>query len=103
MRCSLTPPLVLKAFVLLIAAALVQGDGLSTVAVLRRDDHHHPQGAPLLELNETEITVYHSPTPDSYYTVDWEGAGGGARYPALMMTHIILMCLAFFVALPMGT
>lgn len=88
----------------LVHAALVWGDGLFTAAVPRRDDHHRPQGAPLLELNETEMNMYHAPTPDSYYTIDWEGAGGpGARYPALMMTHIILMCLAFFVALPLGT
>lgn len=71
--------------------------------ILGRDDHHHHLGAPLLYLNETEIAMYHAPTPDSYYTIDWEGAGEpGARYPALMITHIILMSLAFFVVLPMG-
>ncbi|KNZ73834.1 hypothetical protein J132_09475 [Termitomyces sp. J132] len=46
--------------------------------------------------------MYHSPTPESYYTIDFEGAGEGTRYPGLMMAHIIFMSLAFFVALPIG-
>jgi hypothetical protein len=81
------------------ASSIVHTDGL-----LSRDmDGHHHKGAPLLELNETEIAMWHGPTPDSYYTIDWEGAGDhGTRYPALMMTHIVLMCLAFFVVLPVG-
>lgn len=97
---STTLHLVPMAFVLF-ATTLVH-TSLAGV-ILGRDDHHHHLGAPLLYLNETEIAMYHAPTPDSYYTIDWEGAGEpGGRYPALMITHIILMSLAFFVVLPMG-
>ena len=67
--------------------------------------HHGHHDAPLLELNETEVTMYHAPTPESYYTIDWEGAlaGEGTRHPGLIVMHVILMCLAFFVALPVST
>lgn len=106
MRCSASRRPVPLAFALfaatLVHASLAQGVAPLTDALLRRDGHHH-QGDPLLVLNETEIAMYHTHTPDSYYTIDWEGAGEpGPRYPALMMTHIILMCLAFFVVLPIG-
>jgi hypothetical protein len=107
MRCSASSCLVPLAFALF-TATLVHGfvprdDGQFTGgALLARDDHHHA-GAPLLVLNETEISMWYGTTLDSYYTIDWEGAGEpGARYPALIMTHIILMCLAFFVFLPIS-
>jgi hypothetical protein len=104
MRGSTSSCLVLALFAAsLVHASMVQGDNLLIRDILRRDDHHHHKGGPLLVLNETEIAMWHGPTLDSYYTIDWEGAGEpGARYPALMMTHIILMCLAFFVVLPIG-
>ncbi|KAG5648675.1 hypothetical protein DXG03_000021 [Asterophora parasitica] len=46
--------------------------------------------------------MYHDPTPESYYTIDFDGAGEGVRHPGLMMAHIIFMSLAFFFALPIG-
>ncbi|KAK7470805.1 hypothetical protein VKT23_002223 [Stygiomarasmius scandens] len=70
----------------------------------RRDEHAHMHhGAPLLELNETEVTMYHAPTPESYYTIDWEDPEHASeRHPGLIITHAALMSLAFFVALPAG-
>jgi len=72
----------------------------------KRDGHHHNHNhhaAPLLELNETEVTLYHAPTPPSYYTIDWEDEGYEKRHGSLMIVHGLFMCLAFFVALPMGS
>lgn len=64
---------------------------------------HHHNGAPLLALNETEILLYHAPTPPSYYTIDWDDTDGSeTRHPSLIITHVIFMSLAFFVALPIG-
>lgn len=70
----------------------------------QRDGHSHysHNAAPLLVLNETEVTMYHAPTPPSYYTVDWEEEGYQSRHPGLMILHGIFMSLAFFVALPIG-
>lgn len=66
--------------------------------------HHNSHTAPLLHLNETEVTVHHAPTPPSYWTVDIDEAGESheSRHPGLMMLHGLLMGLAFFVALPVG-
>lgn len=76
---------------------------LGTRRLLKRDGHHHHGTAPLLELNETEVTLYHETTPPSYYTIDWEDPlQASARYPSLIVTHGIFMALAFFVFLPMG-
>ncbi|KAJ3517560.1 hypothetical protein NLJ89_g425 [Agrocybe chaxingu] len=71
-------------------------------ALAKRDGDHHRHGAPLLVLNETEVTMYHAPTPPSYYTIDWDGHGHEERHPGLMIAHGIFMSLAFFVSLPMG-
>ncbi|KAF9008915.1 hypothetical protein BDQ17DRAFT_1349193 [Cyathus striatus] len=73
--------------------------------LLSRDGHaHHAHNAaPLLELNETEVTMYHAPTPPSYFTIDWDDSDSSEkRYPGLIMSHAIFMGLAFFVALPAG-
>ncbi|KAG6890878.1 hypothetical protein C0995_000835 [Termitomyces sp. Mi166 len=88
----------------LIAALFAASVQASDVLLASRDGshHHNPNAAPLTVLNETEVTMYHAPTPESYYTIDFEGAGEGTRYPGLMMAHIIFMSLAFFVALPIG-
>lgn len=97
--------LVTALFAVNVHASIIQGEGFSAGGIMKRDgmhSHHNSHAAPLLELNETEVTLYHSPTPPSYYTIDWEGAGEGARHPGLIVTHVILMCLAFFVALPIG-
>ena len=72
----------------------------------KRDGHSHNHNhheAPLLELNETEVSLYHAPTPPSYYTIDWEDEGYEKRQGGLMIAHALFMSLAFFVALPMGS
>jgi hypothetical protein len=57
----------------------------------------------MLELNETEVTMYHQPTPPSYWTIDIEDRTPDVpRYPGLMGLHIVMMSLAFFGALPAG-
>ena len=75
----------------------------SVSAYSKRDGHHNHHAAPLLELNETEVTMYHAPTPPSYYTIDWEDEGYEKRHGGLMIAHGLFMSLAFFVALPMGS
>ncbi|KAF8076243.1 hypothetical protein FPV67DRAFT_1558751 [Lyophyllum atratum] len=93
-------PLVLALLSVLFAASVHASESL---LVSRDGGHHHnSHSAPLLELNETEVTMYHTPTPPSYYTIDFEGAGEGTRHPGFMMAHIVFMSLAFFVALPIG-
>ncbi|KAF5365483.1 hypothetical protein D9758_010867 [Tetrapyrgos nigripes] len=70
------------------------------VAIAQNTYHH---GAPLIELNETEVTMHHAPTPESYFTLDFDYPETAAqRHPGLMMTHAVLMSLGFFVALPAG-
>lgn len=102
LRAATVAPLLVLAAVHLGVHSSPAPDAL--VSVLRRDggEHHHHPGAPLLILNETEVTMYHDPTPPSYYTADWEDAGYQQRHGSLMIAHGIFMCLAFFVALPIG-
>ncbi|PFH52536.1 hypothetical protein AMATHDRAFT_74024 [Amanita thiersii Skay4041] len=72
---------------------------------LRDGDHgsHNHHAVPLLELNETEILMYHAPTPPSYYTIDFEETeSDAARHPGLIVSHALFMSLAFFGALPIG-
>ncbi|RPD66764.1 hypothetical protein L226DRAFT_565553 [Lentinus tigrinus ALCF2SS1-7] len=75
--------------------------------VTRDGDHGHGghghHAAPLTELNETEVTMYHAPTAPSYYWIDiMESHGDEKRYPGLMGLHALFMSLAFFGALPIG-
>ncbi|KAI0751517.1 hypothetical protein C8Q80DRAFT_1099143 [Daedaleopsis nitida] len=76
--------------------------------LLPRDgDHAHGghghHARPIAELNETEVTLYHDPTPLSYYWIDiMESPVDETRYPGLMGLHILSMSLAFFGALPIG-
>jgi len=66
-------------------------------------DHGHGHAAPLVELNETEVLLYHVPTPPSYWSIDIDDPdSGSARHPSLMLLHSLFMMLAFFVALPAG-
>lgn len=63
--------------------------------------HSHGHGAPMLQLNETAILEKFGPDPLSYYAHDFQlegehGLGG------LMVFHIVIMSLAFFVMLPFG-
>lgn len=76
--------------------------------LIRRDgdhDHAHKHGAaPLLVLNETEISMSHQPTPPSYWSIDIQDRKPeDHRYPGLMLLHALFMGLAFFGALPIGT
>jgi hypothetical protein len=65
--------------------------------------HHNSHAVPNVQLNETEVLMYHAPTPDSYWTIDIDGDDPDvSRHPGLMILHGLLMSLAFFVALPMG-
>ncbi|KAA1466252.1 hypothetical protein DENSPDRAFT_831039 [Dentipellis sp. KUC8613] len=68
-----------------------------------RDGHSHHHDEPLLEINETEITMWHAPTPPSYYTIDIGNPSPDQHhYPGLMVLHVLSMCSAFFGALPAG-
>ncbi|KDQ64713.1 hypothetical protein JAAARDRAFT_188016 [Jaapia argillacea MUCL 33604] len=74
--------------------------------LLRRDEHghgHDHHAAPKMELNETEIFMYHSPTPPSYWSIDFEEPNSGDHwYPGFMGLHIFFMSSAFFGVLPAG-
>ncbi|KAI6047315.1 hypothetical protein EDC04DRAFT_2622773 [Pisolithus marmoratus] len=64
---------------------------------------HMHHGQPLTEINETDILLWHLPTPPSYWSIDIDGSGQSvSRYPGLMALHVAFMMLAFFVALPAG-
>ncbi|KAF9534153.1 hypothetical protein CPB83DRAFT_756061 [Crepidotus variabilis] len=64
--------------------------------------HHKHKGVSLAELNETEVAMWHSPTPPSYYTLDFDDEDHESRHGTLMIMHGIFMSLAFFVSLPAG-
>lgn len=82
---------------------ILERSSLDALYAKRDGSHHHnPHAAPLIELNETEITMYHAPTPPSYYTLDFEDEGYEQRPKGFMIFHGIFMCLAFFVSLPVG-
>jgi len=73
----------------------------------RDGDHGHGHGghhaAPLTELNETQVTMHHAPTPPSYWSIDFDDDDSNEkRYPWLMGLHVLSMCSAFFGALPAG-
>ncbi|KAJ7228798.1 cytoplasmic protein [Mycena pura] len=93
------------------AAAAVAADDLAADPAAKSDlrlptrqhAHAHAHTAPLLELNETEVTLDHDPIPPSYYTIDWgDPDPSGARQPAWIVTHAVFMSLAFFVCLPLA-
>ena len=63
---------------------------------------HGHHAAPLVQLNESEVTMYHSPTPPSYWSIDIDNIDSDtSRHPGLMAFHGVLMALAFFIALPL--
>ncbi|KAF7331902.1 hypothetical protein MKEN_00070500 [Mycena kentingensis (nom. inval.)] len=86
-------------FVLCLAAAIA-----AEPLLLARDVHAHSHGhsVPLLELNETEVTLWHKPIGPSYYTIDWDSPVDPDRVPGWLITHAVFMGLAFFVCLPAG-
>ncbi|GAA5886020.1 hypothetical protein JCM6882_004235 [Rhodosporidiobolus microsporus] len=59
---------------------------------------HHSHGPALLVLNETQILLTHSPDPPSYFDFDQSEDGK----PAVLYIHVFLMCLAYFVLLPLA-
>ncbi|KIJ70236.1 hypothetical protein HYDPIDRAFT_77408 [Hydnomerulius pinastri MD-312] len=64
---------------------------------------HNHHGEPKTEVNETEILLWHLPTPPSYWSIDIEDVDPDvSRYPGLVALHVLLMSAAFFVALPAG-
>jgi hypothetical protein len=93
-----------------VARAAFIDDGTSagasrTLDLTKRDGHghNHDHAPPLLEINETDVTMYHAPTPPSYWSIDIDGIDPSVtRHPGLMMLHGVFMSLAFFVALPMS-
>lgn len=90
---------------LLVVLSIAAAASAAASQIVARDGHghHHSNAAPLLVLNETEVTMFHSPTPPSYFTIDWDDPDPqGARHPGLMIAHGLFMMLAFFVALPAG-
>lgn len=64
--------------------------------------HSHGHGKPKLELNETEILENFGPDPLSYYAHDFQLEGAEKSMGGLMVFHIVIMSLAFFVMLPFG-
>ncbi|BGP24890.1 integral membrane protein [Rhodotorula toruloides] len=66
----------------------------------RGDEHArgHSHAKPLLELNETQILLTHSPDPPAYWDFDHSDEGK----PAVLYVHIALMTLAYFVLLPLA-
>lgn len=74
----------------------------------RRDgDHmhgHNHHDEPKIVFNESELLLYHDPTPPSYWSIDFEDmTPNETRYPGFMVLHGVFMSLAFFGALPVGT
>lgn len=119
-RCSplLFPTALLATAALLGVDAVPEPNALAGLSLndvessrnFNRDEHAHSHGhehahghsAPLLELNETLILVWHKPTPPSYGTHDFEDPEVTHKYPHLMALHVVFMSLAFFGALPVG-
>ncbi|KZO92141.1 hypothetical protein CALVIDRAFT_487969 [Calocera viscosa TUFC12733] len=72
------------------------------------DEHSHASHdqPPLLELNETEILMWHDPDPPSYYEHDFGHLdpehGGGPSYIGFLVLHIVSLTFAYFVFLPLA-
>lgn len=64
--------------------------------------HSHGHGQPKLVLNETEILEKFGPDPLSYYAHDFQLESAEKSMGGLMIFHIVVMSLAFFVMLPFG-
>jgi hypothetical protein len=91
------------ALVLLSAVHPLLGSTPPQLDFFQRDGHSHHHSKPLLELNETDILLWHSPTPPSYGGVDFEAADSSLpSRSGLIIFHVAMMCLAYFVALPIG-
>ncbi|KAG8740941.1 hypothetical protein FRC12_015835, partial [Ceratobasidium sp. 428] len=62
--------------------------------------HSHAHLQPMIELNETAILEKFGPDPLSYYAHDFQLQGAERSHGGLMIFHIVIMSLAFFVMLP---
>lgn len=62
-------------------------------------NHLSSHWIPLREINETVILETHDPDPWSFYDQDTSAEGG---YPGVLLVHVALMSLAFFILLPVG-
>ena len=78
------------------------------LAVAAQHDHGHSHhGEAKLEWDEEEYLKLNPPTPPSYWSEDTRMRMSPdeelpARYPWLMVLHVLFMSGAFFVALPAG-
>lgn len=78
------------------------------LVVAAQHDHGQPHhGAVKSEWDEEEYLKSNPPTPPSYWSEDTRMRMSPdeelpARYPWLMVLHVLFMCGAFFVALPAG-
>lgn len=78
------------------------------LAVTAQHDHGHSQhGEAKTEWDEEDYLRMNPPTPPSYWSEDTRMRMSSdeelpARYPWLMVLHILFMSAAFFVALPAG-
>ena len=65
---------------------------------------NHGNAIPVVQLNETEVLLYHDPTPPSYWSIDIDDPDpGDERHPSLMLLHSLFMMFAFLGALPAGS
>jgi hypothetical protein len=66
--------------------------------------HGHGSAAPIVQINETDVLLYHDPTPPSYWSIDIDNPdSGNAKHPSLMALHSLFMMFAFLGALPAGS
>lgn len=93
------PATPLKRFLLILSLAF---------AVVAQHDHgHSPHEEVKSKWDEESYLKLNPPTPPSYWSEDTRMRMSPdevlpARYPWLMVLHVLFMCGAFFIALPAG-
>lgn len=80
---------------------------LAFVVAAQHEHGHSNHGEVKSKWDEEEYLKLNPPTPPSYWSEDTKvrmssGEDSTARYPWLMVLHVLFMCGAFFVALPAG-
>lgn len=74
----------------------VHGEALSPSA---HGGHQHFHGPAIKEFSESVVLLTHAPDPaTAYWRQDWQTERG---HPALLVTHVTLMSVGFFVFLPL--
>src|SRR5712672_3242341 len=81
---------------------------VALLSVRDSDGHGHGHGdgnaVSVVEFNETEVLLYHAPTPPSYWSIDIDNSDSRKTgHPGLMALHALSMVLAFLGALPAGS